>query len=110
MSYTTYAAPKQSITGDKYGYVAHFIPRERAMWEGHLRRYLLGDDGSFPANIDSATDEVIVRWSADRFFSMGCGGHIEKPHHGAHGVHQHTEWERLVADPHRFHGQFCWRC
>ena len=49
MSYTTYAAPKQSITEGKYGYIAHFIPRERAMWEGHLRRYRLGDDGSFPS-------------------------------------------------------------
>ncbi len=53
MSYTTYAAPKQSITEGKYGYIAHFIPRERAMWEGHLRRYRLGDDGSFPTNIDN---------------------------------------------------------
>jgi Tfp pilus tip-associated adhesin PilY1 len=60
MSYTTYAAPKQSITGGKYGYIAHFVPRERAMWEGHLRRFRLGDDGSFPANIDNPTDTVIV--------------------------------------------------
>jgi hypothetical protein len=60
MSYTTYAAPKQSITEGKYGYIAHFIPRERAMWEGHLRRYRLGDDGSFPANIDNPADTVSV--------------------------------------------------
>jgi Tfp pilus tip-associated adhesin PilY1 len=60
MSYTTYAAPKQSISGDKYGYIAHFIPRERAMWEGHLRRYLLGDDGSFPNDIDNPADTVQV--------------------------------------------------
>jgi hypothetical protein len=60
MSYTTYAAPKQSITGGKFGYIAHFVPRERAMWEGHLRRYRLGDDGSFPNNIDNLADTVIV--------------------------------------------------
>ncbi len=52
MTYTTYAAPKQSITGGKYGYVAHFIPQEKAMWEGHLRRFRLDDDGDFPLNID----------------------------------------------------------
>ncbi|MBN2399549.1 MAG: hypothetical protein JXI33_04325 [Candidatus Aminicenantes bacterium] len=61
MSYTTYAAPKQSITEGKFGYIAHFIPRERPMWEGHLRRYRLGDDGSFPNNIDNPDDTVIVK-------------------------------------------------
>jgi hypothetical protein len=54
MMYTTYAAPKQSVTAGKYGYVAHFVPREaHSMWEGHLRRFRLGDDGNFPANIDT---------------------------------------------------------
>jgi hypothetical protein len=53
MMYTTYAAPKQSVTSGKYGYVAHFVPRaDRSMWEGHLRRFRLGDDGNFPENID----------------------------------------------------------
>ncbi|MCX6554168.1 MAG: PilC/PilY family type IV pilus protein, partial [Candidatus Aminicenantes bacterium] len=60
MTYTTYAAPKQSITGGNYGYVAHFIPRLRTMWEGHLRRYRLGDDGSFPDNIDNPAATVVV--------------------------------------------------
>ncbi|MCX6556133.1 MAG: PilC/PilY family type IV pilus protein, partial [Candidatus Aminicenantes bacterium] len=60
MTYTTYAAPKQSITGGNYGYVAHFIPRLRSMWEGHLRRYRLGDDGSFPDNIDNPAAYVVV--------------------------------------------------
>ncbi len=53
MTYTTYAAPKQSITGGKYGYVAHFIPQERAVWEGHLRRFRLSDEGDFPDDIDN---------------------------------------------------------
>jgi Tfp pilus tip-associated adhesin PilY1 len=53
MMYTTYAAPKQSVTSGRYGYVAHFVPRTgRSMWEGHLRRFRLGDDGNFPDNID----------------------------------------------------------
>ena len=53
MMYTTYAAPKQSVTSGRYGYVAHFVPRDgRSMWEGHLRRFRLGDDGNFPDNID----------------------------------------------------------
>ncbi len=53
MMYTTYAAPKQSVTSGRYGYVAHFVPRTgRSMWEGHLRRFRLGDDGNFPENID----------------------------------------------------------
>jgi hypothetical protein len=60
MTYTTYAAPKQSITGGNYGYIAHFIPRLRPMWEGHLRRYRLGDDGSFPDNIDNPASTVVI--------------------------------------------------
>jgi Tfp pilus tip-associated adhesin PilY1 len=73
MSYTTYAAPKQSITGGKYGYIAHFVPRERAMWEGHLRRYRLGDDGSFPANIDNPDDTVIIGGTAVKSFKWDAG-------------------------------------
>ena len=73
MSYTTYAAPKQSITGDKYGYIAHFIPRERAMWEGHLRRYLLGDDGSFPADIDNPDSTVRVGAGNPKSFKWDAG-------------------------------------
>lgn len=57
MTYTTYAAPKQSITGGRYGYVAHFVPQEKAMWEGHLRRFLLTYNGDFPANIDTLNDD-----------------------------------------------------
>ncbi|MBN2345632.1 MAG: hypothetical protein JXO51_04515 [Candidatus Aminicenantes bacterium] len=60
MTYTTYAAPKQSITGDTYGYVAHFVPQERAVWQGHLRRFLLDDDGNFPGDIDDPNAQVIV--------------------------------------------------
>ncbi len=60
MTYTTYAAPKQSITGGKYGYVAHFNPKERAVWEGHIRRFLLDDDGDFPAEIDDPNAQVVV--------------------------------------------------
>jgi hypothetical protein len=60
MTYTTYAAPKQSITGGNYGYIAHFIPRLRPMWEGHLRRYRLGDDGSFPDSIDNPASTVVI--------------------------------------------------
>lgn len=60
MTYTTYAAPKQSITGGNYGYIAHFVPRTKAMWEGHLRRFRLGDDGSFPNDIDNTAATVSV--------------------------------------------------
>lgn len=53
MMYTTYAAPKQSVTTGRFGYVAHFVPQgSRSMWEGHLRCFRLGDDGNFPDNID----------------------------------------------------------
>ncbi len=58
MTYTTYAAPKQSITGGRYGYVAHFVPQEKAMWEGHLRRFLLTYNGDFPANIDTLDEDT----------------------------------------------------
>jgi Tfp pilus tip-associated adhesin PilY1 len=73
MSYTTYAAPKQSITGGKYGYIAHFVPRERAMWEGHLRRYRLSDNGAFPANIDNVDDTVLVGGVAIKSFQWDAG-------------------------------------
>ena len=57
MMYTTYAAPKQSVVSGRYGYVAHFVPRDgKSMWEGHLRRFRLAEDGNFPANIDLLND------------------------------------------------------
>ena len=72
MTYTTYAAPKQSITGGRYGYVAHFIPREQAVWEGHLRRFRLSDTGDFPLNLDvpgatvsvDGANVVSLQWNA----------------------------------------------
>lgn len=72
MTYTTYAAPKQSITGGRYGYVAHFVPRERSVWEGHLRRFRLSDTGDFPLNLDvpgatvsvDGANIVSLQWNA----------------------------------------------
>ena len=53
MMYTTYAAPKQSVTEGRYGYVSNFVPRNvNSIWEGHLKRFRLGDDGNFPAAVD----------------------------------------------------------
>ncbi len=61
MTYTTYAAPKQSITGGNLRLRGPLrAPRQGAMWEGHLRRYRLGDDGTFPDNIDSNPATTVV--------------------------------------------------
>ena len=72
MTYTTYAAPKQSITGGRFGYVAHFIPREQAVWEGQLRRFRLSDTGDFPLKLDlpgatvkvGGVDLISLQWNA----------------------------------------------
>ena len=49
MMYTTYAAPKQSVVSGRYGYVAHFVPRDgKSMWEGHLRRFRLAETATSP--------------------------------------------------------------
>lgn len=50
MMFTTFAAPKQSFTYGKYGYIATFTPRNnKTVWQGHLKAYKLDDNGDFPA-------------------------------------------------------------
>ncbi len=59
MNFTAFAAPKQSFTYGKLGYIATFIPRMgKTVWEGHLSAYQLDENGDFPADI---TDKL---WDA----------------------------------------------
>jgi type IV pilus assembly protein PilY1 len=63
-SYAAFAAPKYSLTyGDRRGYVATFVPRANsATWEGHLKCYLLDENGFFPEDLDNAGNMFL--WDA----------------------------------------------
>jgi len=51
MMFTTFAAPKQSFTYGKRGYIATFKPRNnKTIWQGQLKAYELEDNGDFKLN------------------------------------------------------------
>jgi len=57
MMFTTFAAPKQSFTYGKRGYIATFTPRNgKTVWQGYLKAYDLDDNGDFPALTEDVWD------------------------------------------------------
>ncbi len=80
MSFSQFAAPKQSTFG-KRGYTANFIPKSnKALWEGHLKAYPLDDNGNFPVDVNGVLNQSEMLWDAaeqlNSRFDSGAGGSI----------------------------------
>jgi len=80
MSFSQFAAPKQSTQGRR-GYTANFIPKsDKALWEGHLKAYSLDDDGNFPVDVNGVLNQSAMLWDAanrlDARSDSGSGGSI----------------------------------
>lgn len=79
MMFTSFAAPKQSFTGDLFGYIATFIPRNgHTIWEGHLKAYELDESGNFPTDLNQdewdAYDSLLSATAASRTIYTFKGG------------------------------------
>ncbi len=80
MSFSQFAAPKQSTFG-KRGYTANFLPKSnKAQWEGHLKAYALDSDGNFPVDVNGVLNQSAMIWDAadrlDARSDSGSGGSI----------------------------------
>ncbi len=64
MSFSQFAAPKQSTFG-KRGYTANFIPKSnKAQWEGHLKAFYLDANGDFPVDVNGVLNQSAMIWDA----------------------------------------------
>jgi len=63
-AYASFAAPKYSLTyGERRGYAGIFVPKNlQNIWEGHLKCYLLDEDGNFPPDLDNPGSALL--WDA----------------------------------------------
>lgn len=80
MSFSQFAAPKQSTFG-KRGFTANFIPKSnKALWEGHLKAYQLDANGNFPVDVNGFLNQSAMIWDAadnlNARIDTGTGGNI----------------------------------
>ncbi len=80
MSFSQFAAPKQSTFG-KRGFTANFIPKStKALWEGHLKAFPLDDNGNFPVDVNGVLNQSAMIWDAAEKLNArtdtGTGGSI----------------------------------
>jgi len=63
-AYASFAAPKFSLTySERRGYAATFVPKNnQTLWEGHLKCYLLDDNGDFPTDLENPGSALL--WDA----------------------------------------------
>jgi type IV pilus assembly protein PilY1 len=63
-SYASFAAPKFSLTySERRGYAATFVPKNnQTLWEGHLKCYLLDENGDFPTDLENPGSALL--WDA----------------------------------------------
>jgi type IV pilus assembly protein PilY1 len=63
-AYASFAAPKFSLTySERRGYAATFVPKNnQTLWEGHLKCYLLDENGDFPMDLENPGSALL--WDA----------------------------------------------
>ncbi len=63
-AYASFAAPKFSLTySERRGYAATFVPKNnQTLWEGHLKCYLLDENGDFPTDLENPGSALL--WDA----------------------------------------------